>query len=126
MVERLPPSAPDRLPTLTEVLLPPGAASPGTPMVPAPEADAPAGGAAASATPEGADQDQLVDEMLDAIQQRIDVLYEYRVREALAPALARLADRVVHELRDSLAETVREVVTRAVAEELAARKDRRP
>ena len=126
MVERLPPSAPDRLPTLTEVLMPPEQAPSSTRMVPEPQADAPGGGAAASLPPEGADQDKLVDEMLDAIQQRIDVLYEYRVREALAPALARLADRVVLELRDSLAETVREVVTRAVAEELAARKGRRP
>lgn len=143
---RPPQAAPERLPTLTEVVEwpSPHSAQLGTTAVPpaqAPSADAPfrgepvdeplvREGSGASvdppldeAEPESARVDEaLVDEVLDAVQRRIDVLYEYRVREALAPVMARLADRVVHELRDALAETVREVVARAVAEELAARR----
>lgn len=151
---RPPLGAAERLPTLTEVVELPCAPSvqAGTGAVPPAQgvpAEAPSLGEAGHETvdrtgpeagagpspgetvPEPAWVDDeapvdeaLVDEVLDAVQRRIDVLYEYRVREALAPVMARLADRVVHELRDALAETVREVVARAVTEELAAR--RRP
>ena len=128
------PPPPDRLPTLTEVveLAVPQSGSARPEAVQPVQTDAPgphdvAGAmqspSAPSATVEGAlDDEQLVDDVLDAVHRRIDLLYEYRVREALAPAMSEAADRLVREIRDVLAETVRDVVSRAVTEELDARR----
>jgi hypothetical protein len=41
------------------------------------------------------------------------------MREALAPALTRLSDALVREVRAELASTLRDVVTRAVAQEMS-------
>ena len=118
------PPPPDRLPTLTEVVEPvaPPIGSWRPEPVPPPSPDAPEAPEAPAGVVDALDEEQLVDGVLDAVHRRIDVLYEYRVREALAPAMAQAADRLVREIRDALAETVRDVVARAVAEELEARR----
>ena len=56
--------------------------------------------------------------MLFELEQRIDSLFESRMREAIAPALARAADGLIresrHELSGALRELVEEAVTRAL------------
>lgn len=136
---RLPPG---RLPTLTEVVridevaapVPPRSVTPvgALPVVPPAasepvvEATAPEAVDAAWPEPGSPQAEQLVDEVLDAVQRRIDLLFEYRVREALVPALGRVAELLVQESRDTLADMLREVVGKAVAQELAARRRREP
>jgi hypothetical protein len=103
-------------PTLTDVLrldLEPDAAPAPTPP--------------AAAPPPRADGDALqaalfVEPLLEDIVHRLDRVLERRLRDALAPELERLADRVVQAARDEVAIGLRELVERAVAEELARRR----
>jgi hypothetical protein len=98
---------PARLPTLTEVLewpQPPAAAEPLHEVVP--------------------DEALLTSRILAAVQQKVDLMLEYRLREALGPTLARAADLVIREAREELAVTLRDVVERAVAQELARKRTR--
>lgn len=98
---RLPPAA---VPTLTEV-------------IDAVEVAEPA--AAASV-----DEDQLVQRVLLEIQRHVDLMVEFRLREALAPVLARAAQSIVEEARTELSATLRDVVGRAVAQEVARQRQR--
>lgn len=95
-----------RLPTLTEVVMEGKA-----------QADAPA-----PASPPAIDEAGVVDAVMAALQPRIDLMLEYRLREALAPLLARAADTIVADARQELAQTLRDVVARAVGQELARRR----
>jgi len=106
-----------RLPTLTEVVLE-GAARPVAPASP-PPADPPA----AAAAP-GLDEARIVDAVMAGLQPRIDLMLEYRLREALAPLLARAAESMVQEARAELARTLRDVVARAVSQEVGRRRTR--
>lgn len=108
---RTPPAA--RLPTLTEVV-----------SVAAAHASARPHAGDEVAAPAGDGEARLVAEVMAELQPRIDLMFEYRVREALAPLLARLADAVIREARDELANTLRDVVARAVAQEVARRRNR--
>ena len=45
-------------------------------------------------------------------------MLELRLRDALTPALARLTDALVRDMRAELASALRDVVARAVAQEL--------
>ncbi len=104
--EALPP--PGRVPVLTEVIdLDPWTGPP----APVERAE----GLASSPLP---NEEQLVRRVLGELQQQIDVMLEYRIRESLAPLLARAADNVVRDARSELASTLRDVVARAVAAEL--------
>jgi hypothetical protein len=106
-----------RLPTLTEVVMEGHAAGP-----------APAPAAAVTPAPAPApevDEARIVDAVMAGLQTRIDLMVEYRLREALAPLLARAADAIVHDARDELAHTLRDVVARAVSQELARRRGTR-
>jgi len=102
-------------PTLTDVLrldLEPDAVSAPAPPV---------------AAPGRADGDALqaalfVEPLLEDIVHRLDRVLEMRLRDALAPELERLADRVVQAARDEVAIGLRELVERAVTEELARRR----
>lgn len=101
-----------RLPTLTEVVMEGQA-----------QADAPApAGPPATASPPAVDEAGVVDAVMAALQPRIDLMLEYRLREALAPLLARAADTIVADARQELAQTLRDVVARAVGQELARRR----
>ncbi len=71
----------------------------------------------------GGDQARLVNQVLAVVQQRVDHLFEHRLREALAPLLARYADDLVAQAREELARTLRDVVAQAVAHELARVRD---
>ena len=117
------PRPPASVPTLTEVVaLPPrpvasgGAARPGTA---APMAEA--------ATPPAVPppdtrllptEDELRQRVLEAVQQQVELVLEYRVRELMSPILARTADTLVREARAELARSLREIVSRAVVAEL--------
>lgn len=100
-----------RLPTLTEVIEP-------GPLPPAND------DATATAASPAAAEAELVASVMRELQPRIDLMFEYRLREALSPLLARLADAVLHEARGELAATLRDVVARAVAHEMARRRGR--
>lgn len=115
--ERLgPPLALEGLPTLTEVLE--GDAG----GVQAAVGDG--SGAPAESAPGLPDAEQLGAQVLAAVQQQVDLMFEFRLREALAPALARAADSLIRDAREDLAATMRDVVQRAVAQELAKRRPR--
>lgn len=63
-------------------------------------------------------EEQIVQAVLTELQRRTDLMLEYRLRETLAPSLARLTDALIKEVRHDLAATLRDVVARAVAQEL--------
>ena len=106
------PPAPDRVPTLTEVI----------------DLDAlrpaPPGQADRRAARRLATEEQFIQRVLGELQEQIDVMLEYRLREILGPLLARAADSVVRDARSELASTLRDVVARAVAAELARHRGR--
>jgi hypothetical protein len=105
------------VPTLTEVI-DVGVDS----MLPAESvATAPARPVAPEVSP---DEAELVRRVLEDVQRQIDLMLEYRMRDALAPALARLGQALAHEVRDELASTLREIVARAVAQELSRQRQR--
>lgn len=140
-VERLPPPA-DRLPTLTEVVslgdqagtgplevvdLPPNAPDSGmAPQFEAPgvnllDADLSAASLLASALPGAAfesDAQAITRGVLAELGPRIDAIFEARLREALAPALARAADGLIRHARDELTLVMRDLVQEAVARSL--------
>lgn len=116
MAEDRPPP-PARVPTLTEVVsvaVPPALAA-----VPPVAVQAPA-----PVPVDVIDEARLVAQVLSDLQPRIDLMFEYRVRETLAPVLATLTEAMVREVRDELARTLRDVVSRAVAQEVSRRKPR--
>jgi len=69
-------------------------------------------------------EDQLVARVLTDMQRQLDLMLESRMREALSPALTRLTDALVREVRAELASTLRDVVQRAVAQELSRHRTR--
>jgi hypothetical protein len=111
------PKLPQRVPTLTEIIadLPPAAAA--APVLP-PRDDA-------EVAPEPLmtevlmRESRIAERVIERLQSRIDVLFEHRLREALAPAVARLYSAMADEARRELARTLREAVERAVNEEMA-------
>lgn len=117
-----PRTPPRHVPTLTEVIpLPPSPS-------PAPGTDE-AGTAASqpglappprtASAPAAHQDDELTERVLADLQRQIDMMLEYRLRETLTPALARVADQLIRDTRSELAATLRDVVARAVAQELA-------
>jgi len=111
---------PDRLPVLTEVV-----ALPPPPAVDAhgcaPDA-APAGDEAAPG--EAVADAELLERVIGNVQRQMEAVLEQRLREAIGPALARLADALVQEARGELASTLRDAVSRAVAQELSRHRER--
>ncbi|MDE2367586.1 MAG: hypothetical protein KGN16_01340 [Burkholderiales bacterium] len=103
--------AADRYPTLTEVVeLGPGHEPPAeVPLL-------------VDVAPPSADA--LVAQVLAELQPRIELLFEARLREAVAPALARAADGLIRDTRDELTATLHALVDEAV--QLALRRERGP
>jgi len=62
---------------------------------------------------------QITQQVLTDVQRQVDRMFEYRVREVLGPVLARLTDQFIEDARRELATTLRDVVRRAVAQELS-------
>lgn len=71
--------------------------------------------------PPTAASDVLSSEVLFELEQRIDSLFESRLRKALAPALARAADGVIREARQELSGLLRDLVEDAVTQALERR-----
>lgn len=63
-------------------------------------------------------QDQIVQRVMLDLQRQIDRMLEFRLREVLTPILTQAADGIVRDARSELAATLRDVVARAVAQEL--------
>jgi hypothetical protein len=61
---------------------------------------------------------ELSTSVLIELQPRIESLFEDRLREALAPALARAADGLIRDTREQLSGTLRALVQEAVAKVL--------
>ena len=127
---------PGSIPTLTEVVswpavVPPAAAPAATSPVTAAPASAPepalapnpVAPAPAPVAP-AIDALQLQDRVLADIQKQVDLMLEVRLREALAPALARATDALVRDARKELTSTLRDIVAKAVERGLADRSGR--
>jgi hypothetical protein len=83
----------------------------------APAVDAPV----AAASPDAAatlDEAALTQRVLADLDKQLDLMFEHRLRETLAPVLARMTDALVREMRNQLAVSLREMVARAVSLEL--------
>lgn len=63
---------------------------------------------------------ELHERVLQQVLKRIDSMLEQRVRDSLADVLQTAVDHLADELRRGLQSTVKEVITKAVAEELNA------
>ena len=120
------------VPTLTEVVAwPTPATTAPPPLEPAAEAlplEAEMAPSApqplASASVQTLSDEQIVQRVLADLQRQIDLMLDYRLREILTPILTRAADGVVRDARTELASTLRDVVTRAVTQELARHRSR--
>ena len=62
--------------------------------------------------------------VLADLQRQIDLMLEVKLREVLAPALTRATDALMREARTELASTLRDIVSRAVAQELSRHRQR--
>jgi len=67
---------------------------------------------------------ELTEQVLVQVQRQLDLMIEYRMRETLAPLLARATDNLVRDARNELASTLRDVIARAVAQELTRHRNR--
>ena len=117
-----PPKPPQRVPTLTEVIADLPAQPPAAPEPQAPPRDA-------EIVPEALlaevwlQESRIAARVIERLQPRIDVLFEHRLREALAPMVARVCAAVADDARKELAHRLREAVTQAVNEELGRHRD---
>ena len=94
--------AADRLPTLTEVV-----DMARSPAEPEPEIEI--------------DPQRVVTDVQSELAPRIEMLLEARLREALAPALARAAELLIRDSRVALNQTLRELVEEAVVRAITRR-----
>jgi hypothetical protein len=101
-------SGPHSLPTLTEVVDVAEATEATVPMQLYPAEQAPV-----------IDEETLVERVLADVSRQVELMLEYRLRETLTPVLARATDALVREARNELAQTLRDVIARSVAQELA-------
>jgi len=129
------PAHPDRLPTLTEVLelgrgegVDLGVTAPATEVAPPEWAPAPSGLAPSDAelglaptAPmplESIDAQALVRQVLKELSPRVESMFEARMRDAMAPALARAADLLIRETRAELLAAMTDLVSETVARAL--------
>jgi hypothetical protein len=127
------PAPPRSVPTLTEVVAwAPEDASRPVDAATEGRSRKPAGDAASAGTPVGVDErrsddvampgaiteERLIQRVLADIDRQVEQILEYRIREALTPALTRLTDALVREARAELSATLRDVVARSVAQEI--------
>jgi hypothetical protein len=68
--------------------------------------------------PAAVDEAMLTQRVLANLDNQLDLMFEHRLRETLAPVLARTTDTLVREMRNQLAVSLREMVARAVSLEL--------
>ena len=70
------------------------------------------------------DEALIAQRVLVDLQRQVDGMLEYRLREAMAPILARATDALMRDLRQELSKTMNDVVARAVAQEVARQRSR--
>lgn len=70
------------------------------------------------------DEALITQRVMADLQRQIDGMLEYRLRETLAPILARTTEALVRELRQELSKTMKDVVARSVAQEVARQRSR--
>ena len=63
-------------------------------------------------------EEQVINRVLADLQIQIDLMFESRLREVLAPLLERAAERLVRDARSELASTLHAAVALAVTKEL--------
>ena len=124
MSSAAPDGPPRGVPTLTEVVVWPDGAAPVPPADESAVVDPAQPLVQAPPLAQLPSESELTAQVLAEGQHQLDLMSEYRLREALTPLLARLADNLVRDARQELASTLRDVVTRAVAQELARRRGR--
>jgi len=61
---------------------------------------------------------QLTQRVLADLQRQVELMLEVRLREALAPLLARATDTLVRDARKELTAAMRDIVAKAIAKEL--------
>lgn len=113
VVEAAPPPRAPVAPPAAQPAAPAFAATAPAALPPQPAAPAPRTAAVAPLN-----EDAIVQRVLTDVQRQLDLVFEYKLRELLAPTLARIADSLIRDTRNELATTLREIVTRAVAQEL--------
>ncbi|MEP7101018.1 MAG: hypothetical protein ABI781_10935 [Burkholderiales bacterium] len=120
---------PERVPTLTEVVSWPHSTAPvvgemqlSLPTVEARPAEADM--VVAPLQPLRVADEEMVQGVLVEVQRQVELMLDYRLREVLTPLLNRAADGIVRDARAELASTLRDVVARAVAQELARHRTR--
>lgn len=110
----VPPVSLDALPVLGEVVPQPSEQQSLPLSQPLPPTASPQHGA-----PPTVSEAQLAHRVLSDVQRQIDGMLEYRLKEAMAPLLARHTEAIARDLRDELNRTLKDVVARSVAQELA-------
>lgn len=93
-------------------------AAPVEPPVPAPDLEQ---RAAAQLSPEdwAALEQRLSERILQQLQGRVDFVLQQRLRDSMADVLQHALAGLTDEIRGGLAQTIEQIVTRAVAQELA-------
>jgi len=111
--------------TPTPPATPPAAPAPAASLAPAAPTPAPtpanAPGLAAKPSPS---EVQLTQRVLADLQRQVELMLEVRLREALAPILARATDAIVRDARKELTTAMRDIVSKSIARELGRREDR--
>lgn len=123
---------PRRVPTLTEVVedATRGKTELGEPLIPLrktlqePRAEADVVPAPSTLSAARASEKQMAERVLTELQKQVDVMLEQQLRDALAPAIERLAEALANEMRTELASALREMVARAVTQELSRHRGR--
>ena len=115
------PPSPEWLARPAEAMPPPAPAAATVHAEPA--ANSPVPGVAEVRADDHLDE-QLVEHVWNDLQRQVDLMLEYRLRETLAPILTRATEAVMRETRQQLASTLRDMVARAVAQELARHRGR--
>ncbi len=113
-----PPVPLDALPVLGEVVSAPPQQQP-LPLSQQPQPLPQATPPAPQDAPPAVSEAQLAHRVLSDVQRQIDSMLEFRLKEAMAPLLARHTEAIARDLRDELNRTLKDVVARSVAQELA-------
>ena len=109
------------LPAPVNPTRPPLAPSAVAAAAPSPSAAVAPGSAAKGA---GASEVQLTQRVLADLQRQVELMLEVRLREALAPILARASDALVRDAKKELTAAMRDIVSRSIARELGRREER--
>ena len=114
-----PPVPLDALPVLGEVVSAPPQQPLPLSQQPQPQPQPQAATPPPQDAPPAVSEAQLVHRVLSDVQRQVDSMLEFRLKEAMAPLLARHTEAIARDLRDELNRTLKDVVARSVVQELA-------